>query len=501
MPSARKLQKSSQTRLFSIEDRANPPNHPNYQALARALGLSWPQGDVTPIRVPDPSQYGKFITVDRIKGQPGLPAISIEGRLTRELSEFLTLVRKGCAFDMQLHAGVCEDPRDFNNGWEKIYVLEGAEATSYDTAEFGALDGDQDAVVNETIPLVGLDWYELKRLLGTELGAAAIVQEVVGVTICDSRQCGECGISSNGCEKVFAVTLSSGGSPGLPAEVLFSGDSGTTVEDTTITSIGANEDPTGLACVGTYLVVISNDSESAHYAPLADILNGVEVWTEIATGFVAAKGPNAIFSLGSVFTWIVGDGGYIYFSDDITAGVEVQSAGSVSSENLLDIHGIDELNLVVVGENNTVLVTNNGGLTWAAITGPSGGDDLNAVWMKSELIWLVGTAAGELWYTRDGGDNWTIKSFSGSGAGSVRDIQFSTPTVGYMSHTSGAGNGRIFRTIDGGFSWYILPEAAGFSITANHGIDSLAACSEDPNLVFGGGLAADDADGVMVKFA
>jgi hypothetical protein len=497
----RNLQKTSQTRLFLIEDRANPASVPSYQSLARALGLSWPQGDITPIRVPDPDQYGRFVTVDNIRGQQGLPTISIESRLTRDISSLLDLVRKGCSFDVQLHAGACEDPRDFNGGWEKIYVLEAANATSYDTNEFGALDADQEAVVTETVPLSGEDWYEVKKIVGSELGAAQIVQEVVDIAICDSRQCGECGITSNGCEKVFAVTLSAGGSPGLPAEVIFSADAGATMDDTIITSLGANEDPDALACVGIYLVVVSNDSESLHYAPLVDILAGNEIWTEIATGFVALKGPNAIFSLSSVFTWIVGDGGYIYFSDDITAGVEVQSAGAQSTEDLNAIHGSDELNLVAVGDNNTVLFTNNGGASWASVTGPVPAVNLLSVWVKSPTVWLVGSAGGRLYYTQDGGANWTEKAFSGNGAGQVRDISFATPTVGYMAHHTATPAGRILRTINGGGSWYVLPEAAGLSLPSNDRFDAVAACSENPNLVFGAGLADNAVDGIVVKVA
>lgn len=497
----RNLQKTSQTRLFLIEDRAQPANPPSYQYLARALGVSWSQGDITPIRVPDPDQYGKFITVDKIKGQQGLPAVSIEARLTRELSALLALVRKGCAFDVQLHSGICEDPRDFNGGWEKVYVLEAANATSYDTSEFGALDADQEAIVNETLPLTGEDWYELKRLVASEIGAAQVVQQAIDIAICDSQQCGECGIPSNGCEKIFAITLSAGGSPGLSAEVLFSDDGGATMDDTNVTTLAANEDPTALACVGIYLVVASNDSESIHYASLADILDGTETWSEVTTGFVAAKGPNAIFSISSVFSWLVGDGGYIYFSSDITAEVEVQSAGAQSVENLNAIHGSDEFNLVAVGNNNTVLFTNDGGGTWASVTGPAVGIDLTAVWVKGQYVWIVGTADGRLFYTADGGASWSSKAFPGSGAGSVRDISFSTNTVGYMAHDTAAPAGRILRTIDGGFSWYVLPEAAGLSIPVNDQISALAACSENPNLVFGAGLAGNGIDGIIVKVA
>lgn len=493
------LQKSSQTRLFLIEDRAGPGNAPDYQALGRALGLSWPQGDITPIRAPDPDRYGKFVTIDKTRGQQGLPTISLESRMTRDLSDLLALVRKGCAFDIQLHAGVCEDPRDFNQGWEKVYVLEDAVATSYDTSEFGALDSDQDTPVNETVPLSGSDWYEVKRLRSAELAAAEIVQKIVDVIICDSQQCGECGLPSNGCEKIFAVTLSAGGSPGLPAEVIYSSDAGATIGSTNISSMPANEDPDALACVGSNLVVISEDGVSLHYADLADILNGVETWSEVTTGFVSAKGPLAIFSLGRTLTWIVGEGGYIYFSEDVTSGVEVQSAGSVTTNDLKAIHGVDEDNLVAVGASNTVLYTRDGGALWSSVTGPNPGVALNAVVMKSQNEWIVGANDGTLWYTRDGGVNWTSKSFPGSGAGVIRDIQFATGAVGYMAHDTAAPAGRILRTIDGGFSWYVLPEEAGLSIAANDQIAALAACSENPNLVFGGGLADNASDGILLK--
>lgn len=494
------LQKNSQTRLFLIEDRANPASRPLYQALARALGLSWPQGGITPIRIPDPGQYGRYVTVDKIKAPQELPTISIEAHMQRQLSELLRLVRKGCDLDIQIHAGLCEDPRDFNQGWEKVYVLEGASATSYDTGELGNLDGTE-AIVEQTVPLTGLDWYEIKRILGSELAAAEVVQEVVGITICDSVQCGSCGIPSNGCEKFFAVTKNTGGSPGLGAQVLFSADGGATWGSTVVTTLGASNDPSGLACVGPYLVVISNEGTNLHYAPLVDILNGTETWTAVATGFVAAKGPNAIFSMASVFNWIVGDGGYIYFSSDITSGVDVQTAGSQSVQNLAAIHGFDELNLVAVGASNTVLFTEDGGATWASVAGPAPGVALTSVFVKSQSVWFIGTAGGKLFYTRDSGANWTEKGFPGSGAGQVRDIKFATPTVGFMAHSTATPSGRILRTIDGGFSWYVTPEQAGLSIPANDYISHLAACGEDVNMVIGGGLADNAADGIIVKVA
>lgn len=496
--------KTPQSRVFTIEDRAGPSHAPVYQSLARAQAVSWAQGEVNPIRVPDPNEYGKFIVIDEITGQQGLPGLGVQFRMTRDLSSVLKLIRKGCPLDVQVHIGACKNPQDFNKGWDKVAVLEGARATTYGTDDLGALDSNENAVVNETIPFTGLDYYEIKRIAGSEIAPTEITQQVVGVSICDSRACGECGITSDGCQKVFAITMSAGGSPGLTAQLIYSSDAGATVDATTVTTLAANEDPTGIACVGTRLVVISNESLSLHYEDITDVLNGAASWTEMATGFVATKGPNAIFSRNSSMTWFAGDGGYVYFASDVTAAVTPQTAGTVTVQNLLAIHGYDDLNLVAVGASNAVIVTRDGGITWTLVTGPAAGVALNAVWMRSADEWLIGTAGGQLWYTRDGGVNWTQKAFPNSGSGSVRAIVFSTPTVGYMAHDytpAGGVTGRILRTIDGGYSWYVLPEAPGSTMPTNDQITALAACDEDPNLVFGGGLAANGTDGILVKAA
>jgi photosystem II stability/assembly factor-like uncharacterized protein len=178
----------------------------------------------------------------------------------------------------------------------------------------------------------------------------------------------------------------------------------------------------------------------------------------------------------------------------------VQHSGSLTTQNLNAIHGLDELNVVAVGNSNAVLVTTNGGDTWSLVIGPAVGIALNAIWMRTEEEWFVGTANGRLYYTRDAGLTWTERTFPGSGAGQVRDIQFATPTVGYMAHDTAVPAGRILRTIDGGHSWYVLPENIG-SIPANDRINALSACGEDVNIVYGAGLADDAIDGVIIKGA
>jgi len=482
------------SRVWTIEGQAGPANVPVYQGQVRAMGASWAFGDRTPVREPDPGRYNAFRIIDAIKGERDLPALPLEGRYQFTVSEFLRMARIGCPLDVQVHFGKCQDPRNFDRGWDKILVLEGADFSNWSTGELGALEQGQDAIVNEPIDLNGLDMYEVKQLKLAALAGSQIVQEVLDVAICDSVSCGICGIASNGCQRFFALQSAIGGSPGLAAEIVASADGGATLVESNVTSLAANQNANAMACVGTYLAVVSQGDISIHYALIADIFTNTETWVENIAGLV--NGPNDIFSLGSAFTWVVGQGGYVYFYSDITAAAVTQNAGVATAQNLNAIDGIDENNLVAVGASNAVIYTRDGS-TWVAVTGPSVGIALNAVAMRTEDEWYVGDASGNLWYTRDAGVTWTAKAFPGSGSGVVYDIVFATPTVGYLAHTTSGGAGRILRTVNGGQTWYVLPEGTG-SIPSNQRIGALAACGEDVNVVYGGGLGVGT-DGILVQ--
>lgn len=491
------LVRSDYSRLFFIENGAGPAYPPTYESLWRAGALSWGQGDVTNIYKPSPDQYGQFIVIDRVPGEPSAPQLTVQAKYNFDRSKLLRIVKNGCNHDVQLHMGKCHDPRDFNGGWEKLLILEGARISDYGTEDLGALEPSQRAMPNEEVTFNGQDLYEIIRLNYATKAASDVAQEVVDVDFCDKATCGECGLPSNGCQVIFALTVAGGGSPGAAGAFIFSDDGGATWGHTHIAPLGATNSPAKFACVGTNVIVVSNADCSIVYAPTLDILSGTETWTKHVNGLVCAAGaPNAIFSAGPTYTWIVGNGGYIYFADDPTSLVTVQDAGSATVQNLNAIHGIDELNLVAVGASNAVVRTTNGGTTWASVTGPAPAVALTAVWMKSTYEWFVGTAGGNLYYTRDSGATWTLKAFPGSGAGAVKDIKFATPSVGYMAHNTAAPAGRILRTLDGGYSWYVTPEGTS-SIPTNQGLNALGVCA-DPNIVYAGGITVVGADGILI---
>ncbi len=491
---------TTDTRVWSIKNKAGPNNPPIYQGCMKAGSIVKPKGEPTIVTCPDPNKFHGFKIVGKVPGEEGLPGLTIMARYTEDASDLLEWLNRGCDVDLQMHIGRCKSPLDHLEGWDKILVLEAAQPGDYSMADFGALEQADLTNILEEMPFKGQELYEIRQMAFEEQAEDEVVQEILAIIVCDNVSCGDCADPSDGCEKVFAITVTVGGSPGARAELIFTADAGTVWQDTEIDTLPADEEPTDLACVGLNVVVISNDSDSLHYAAKADILTGTETWVAMATGFVAAGSPNAIVSISPRHTWIVGDGGYVYFTQDPTNSVVVQTAGTVVTDDLNAIHALDTEDVVAVGDDNALIVTRNGGDVWTAVTGPRDSVVLTAVWMRNKDEWWVGCADGTLWYTIDAGVNWTQKILPDqANITEIADIKFSTQTVGWVVVKIGdTPAGRILRSINGGYEWYLAPEG-NRTLPANDHINEIAICTEDPNLVYAGGLSDAGDDGIVMK--
>lgn len=492
--------KSSFSRVQLIEGRARPDHDPSFQSCMKLAGIDKSFGDIESLQCPDPNNYGKFKEIGRIQGADERATSSLVGKYAADLASVLYKIgRRKCAVDVHLNFGGCgEDPTD-NNDFSKKVILEDVMLTGWSTEDMGALTSDEAAKIDETSDISIGDFYEVLELTFSKKAEDLVTVEVVDVVICDQVSCGECDEESDGCQKIFAITLNNNGSPAAPPDCVFSLDGGTSWFAHDIDSMATTEAPNAIECMGKYLVVVSDDTDSLHYADKAEF-DGVTDpdWTEQATGFVAGRGPRAIWAANPHYAFIVGNWGYIYLCTDPTAGVTVLDAGTLTISSYNAVHGISENFAVAVGQDGVIAYTENGE-TWAlAPATPVGiGVHLNAVLVLSKDVWMVGTSTGRVYYTVDGGHIWTEKAFAGSGAGAVRDFSQSTDSVIYMSHDTAAPAGRIFRSFDLGNSWVLLPEGSAI-MPANDRFNAIAACTEDANMVVGVGLGDDGTDGIIV---
>jgi photosystem II stability/assembly factor-like uncharacterized protein len=398
---------------------------------------------------------------------------------------------------VQLHTGTCQNPSIFNE-FDKALILEDAYLTNYSTEDLGALASGDNAAINESSDISAALAYEVVPISTTSRTPTLVVNEIVDAVLCDSVSCGggACEDESTGCNKVYGITTGASGSPATIPDIVYTLDGGATwfVHDIE----GVTSPPGAIECLGDYVFLTVNVPNEIAYALKSDLDGHTDpTWTLVTTGFVTSAEPNDAWSTGQ-YAFIVGDNGYVYGTSNPTEGVTVLDAGAATAFNLYSVHGLSETFAVAGGDNGALIFTLDGAAWSASPTSPVGiGVRINTVWVKSELNWIVGCSNGRMYYTLNQGVSWIEKAFAGSGSGSVTDVVFPTKSVGYLAHTTTAPHGRLFRTIDGGYSWKLMPEKTG-TLPANDRIDALAYCQSDANVVFGVGLADDGADGFIV---
>lgn len=486
------------SRVFILEGRARADHQPTYMSSVKAGSIAKNFGDVETIEVPNPDQWDDFIELGTIAGAEERATITLTGRYARDIkSEMLRLANAKCALDVQIDMGACTDPSDYNR-FDKKLILEGARLTAWNTEDIGALASDERASVDESIDVSAASVYEIVELTFAERAGDIVTNEVIAATLCDLASCGDCETESSGCDKIFGLTVTAGGSPSTPSDVVHTVDKGVTWFANDVDTLSTSE-ADDIACLGTYLFVVSEATESLHYALKSEFDAGLTdpVFAEATTGFATGGGPRAV-DVGSAKAFIVGAGGYIYSSEDVSAGVTELDAGTLYTDNYNDVSAFSDEFAVAVGDAGRIVKTENG-TTWGAVTpSPIGvAVDFNAVLVLSKTYWLLGTSGGQVFYTVDGGTTFTEKTFPGSGSGVVRDIVMSTESVLYLAHDTTAPLGRILRSNNGGYDWVVMPEGTAV-LPANDRINALVACSIDADFVVGFGLADDAADGFVV---
>lgn len=488
-------------RVWTIKHRAGPTHVPYYHHMGMAGAPDWGQGDVTKIEIPSDTQYNRWEQVSRFQASPDRATITLTIYETTDRSEFMDIIRLRCAIDVQIHLGLCEDPRDFDGGWQKVRIIEDALPTGYSAGEQGALEGGNQGSITEEIPLSGTEIYDVLRMNYTEVAKNAVGEVVVAVDVCDRIACNDCEdvLPSDGCQRVFAVTDSATSSPGLLGQVIITTDQfgGDPIIERWITSLAIGEHVSDGACVGDYFVVLSSDGEEHHYAPVADLLDGTEVWTGVTGGYVAGAGPEAIWNYSPLLSFIAGQNGYIYKMTNPAEAVTVLDAGAATTLDFADIDGWDMDRVAAVGANGAFVYTTNG-TNFQLGPAPAGPPNLLAVAYRSRNeIWVGGTSNGNVFVTTDYGEHWIEKALPGA-LTQIDAIVWATASVGYIAGRNVSPRAKILRTINGGYTWYVVPEASGQSIPVADYILDMAVCDKEPNILFAGGLADNGADGILI---
>lgn len=356
--------------------------------------------------------------------------------------------------DQRMHCGGMD--RDHWNKWEEITRACMSKFTGRTMSGTG-WDTDEDAMIN--MPYTGMFEVDIYRVGGQPSASVAGGDLIRAVSACQPERCpGPCDPQEDAI--VVAVTEDDGANAYLLTNEY--GGNPAQWQSVTLTDLSTN-DADDVVCLGDFVLVVSNGAASILYS---DDLGATIV--EVSSADVAdwvANPPNCAAALDLTFILLGGDNGYIYKSDDAGRTWETVEDGNATANNITKLAIARDNPQVIYGISNAadaIIKSENGGESWFACTATgTAGTGITSIHIISENIVLIGTDAGEIFYTLDGGDNWaeqadlpgltsksdtTIKAIDGVGCGNLCLVVSDTSNAVY----------KIYRNIDGGASgrWY-----------------------------------------------
>lgn len=486
--------KVSQRSIFLQEGGSSPATKPLYRGEMSLGGINTPQGDITPIQLPNPAQAGIWDNIDTIQGAQGLPTSDFTARCNYEIYlKWEELKRRRCPVNIFIKTDSCGRKDDIKS-WELMKIVVASYITDYTDGVVNPLTGDDEAVLDVTGSYTGLREILIKTLTFEEVADATLLAEAVDGFYAGSASCGgKCGERKDECHECYVLQSVNSGSPGLSSALVLSIDNKQTWDRIDIPTLGGVS-AHAMANAGSYIVVISNNQAKHHFISFtnAKALNTLG-WSSISTNYTG--GLYSIWSKSPAETYIGGAGGYAYKLSDPTGEPTVLTDGSLTTENLTQVKGWGST-VVFAGNTGKVLVSFNDGLSFTvrAITLKDGSvitGNVTALALISPRTWFL-AAGNKVYYTLDGGLTYVEKAL-GDTLTVINDINFYDETVGYMS-VEIAGAARVYRTFDSGSSWdYEAPSIQG--LPSAQRISFVEACGH--NEVMAGGRVSVGGDGLL----
>lgn len=471
---------TSDSRVFIAPTGAASVKTYEYHSCMRLDGLSKSYGEATPVYCPDPKHAGKFEEIATIEGADTRWTSSLIGRLPIDYQSILSkLASARCSFDVQVHFGKCVDPSNFNT-FSMAWVFENVQISSYDLGALGALSPDERATIDETVAFSAQSAYQLFQNYPYQYGQEVTsTGSIAALTYSPNQECeGDC---LETCANFYGIKL--------PATPLVSQD----VYITHTHDGGLTWEETLLPCSATYATApytsynIVSDGFNL-YVVLNEVGGGGHLYvvpTEqvdanaITTTYYSALADTTIYAIKLIedTLWLAGFGGKIWSFNRNTLILTTVLNATLTTSTFYAMDAVDNNTILAGGALGDLVLRRNGGSFQAVdlqVATVPVTNSITAIVMKSETEWIIGTDAGKLYSTIDGGVTFTLLS---SFVSCISKINFSTKSAGYLVLKDPA---QIWRTYDGGATWNRVDDKYA-QLPINAELFGIEVCETDPN--------------------
>lgn len=485
---------------------AEGPNRaPNAIPCAVLESISIPRGGLESTYCWN-AQIGKYERVSKRRGTPDEITFDIEELEGLTASDIETYIRKDCP--LAFYVGVYEcTPRRVFTGADRMKVIQNALLETEAESGMMGRDAGVDTMLTTSWNADAVEKAFALEEYGQTTTEDQTIRDIAisGIDTCH----GICGPISGKCDDLVAVCEADAGV--AAGNVLVTANGGATWAaaaanpwagvNTDISSVVAFQMTetawrwlcalgTGGGGAGANMEVAYSDDSGA-------------TWTVVDMGAAtvgeAADHSGSLFALDRYHIWLGLDSGDMWFSNDGGATWTEQASANAGVDPINYVYFMDEREGCAVGgdgvASNFLMTTRNGGTDWAVTTTILGAatDVPWCVTMHDRNRFFVGCDQGELWFSEDGGTNWTRRlpdQGVPASATSIDEIYDITRVDEYRMFISGectiGGNpyGFMGWTSNGGYDWEFRTTVQANAV--GDGMYAIVACHWNRAISVGG---------------
>lgn len=452
--------------------------------LGGMTDITRPRGALNPSRRPSRQKRGEEDIIDVMRGSPGLPTFTLATRLQKSYNYLLDL---DCRVNVQAHLGKCSLADNYYTPHTIVSFFK-AYAGDMSMPTITQIEGD-DAKIEYTVPFSAVEGPVFIDLTKYFLSARTITEagDITDMAFF-GRQCFEdCAIQKDAGDAGYAVADAYAGSPTDVAGMYYTVDKANTWTPVSSLPFAAGESISAVLLAGVpddhrvWAFRGTADGGNPAECAYADVTEfGTVSWNYVNIGVIDGQYVTYAFYLDDSHVFAVTNDGYVYKSEN--GGVSWTAVYTTAGVELTDVSALANGTVMVSGASNTVLLSEDGGDSFSAVSGPSAGDDLLTCTITPDGTIFVGTDAGQLYGSYNKAVTWTLLPVGASIAEIRRIRAFGDDIVAAIGDQA-SGTGVCVYSTDGGASFRLW----SLDMPANSGLNALVVV--DPNLLFVGGNA------------